>query len=554
MDVRARTPGGVGDRRPGDAVRTGRPAHRPARFVPLTLEDKAAGLLVVRLGNNLPPAKTAGEQEGEVAALLDRHAIGGLILFNGRWPETRGTLERLQARSDRGLLVTTDMERGFGQQVLGGTVYPHAAAFAYAGGAADVREFARQASDEALACGVHVTYSPVADVDRNERNPIIASRAFSGDPERAAELTAAFVEGVHEAGQFATAKHFPGHGGTAGDSHAETPRIDDDRATIEATDLVPFRAAIAAGVDVVMTAHVAYPALDPSGLPATRSQPILRGLLRDELGFGGVVVTDSLQMAGAKDASRTEGDLAAGLVEAGVDLFVDAVDPGAVIAGLAEAVRAGRLDEALLDAALARVDRLRDRFRARFGADAFRTPPRPAEVVGADAHRALAQRVAREAVEVARGPLPDLGDGTGTLVVLMKRAPLPNEPETMPMGEAVARLLPGAVYRELEPTHEDEDEPFDEIRLLARDAERVVVATIVRPAAWHAFGLEARERRFAQRLMDAHPTTLVVLGGDRGLRGFDACDSALVTHSDVGPSQTAAVERLAGRASVNRGR
>ena len=129
----------------------------------------------------------------------------------------------------------------------------------------------------------------------------------------------------------------------------------------------------------------------------------------------------------------------------------------------------------------------------------------------------------------------------------MKRAPLPNEPETMPMGEAVARLLPGAVYRELEPTHEGQDDVFDEIRLLARDAQRLVVATIARPAAWHAFGLEARERRFAQRLMEAHPTTLVVLGGDRGLRGFDACDSALVTHSDVGPSQVAAVERLAGR-------
>ena len=512
--------------------------------MPLSLEDKAAGLLVVRLGNNLPPAKTASEQEDEVAALLDRHPVGGLILFNGRWPETRDTLARLQARSDRGLLVTTDMERGFGQQVLGGTVYPHAAAFAYAGGADDVRAFARQASEEALACGVHVTYSPVADVDRNERNPIIASRAFSDDPERAAELTAAFVEGVHEAGQFATAKHFPGHGGTAEDTHSEVPVLDDDRATLDATDLVPFRAAIGAGVDLVMTAHIVYPALDPSGLPATRSKAILRGLLRGELGFDGVVVTDSLQMAGAKVEGKTEGDLAADLVGAGVDLFVDAVDPEAVVAGLAEAVRAGRLDEGLLDAALARVERLRARFRDRFGEGAFRAPPLPPETVGAAEHRALAARVARGAVEVARGPLPDLGDGTGTLVVLMKRAPLPNEPETMPMGEAVARLLLGAVYRELEPTHEDEDDPFDEIRLLARDAERLVIATIVRPAAWHAFGLEARERRFAQRLMETKPTTLVVLGGDRGLRGFDACDSALVTHSDVGPSQVAAVERL----------
>ncbi|WP_412063658.1 glycoside hydrolase family 3 protein [Rubrivirga sp. IMCC45206] len=515
--------------------------------MPRSLEDKAAGLLIVRLGNNLPPAVTATEAEAEVAALLDRYAIGGLILFNGRWPDTRDTLARLQQKSEHGLIVTTDMERGFGQQVIGGTVYPHAEAFAHASDAETVRAFAAQASREALACGVHVTYSPVADVDRNLENPIIGARAFGPDPGRAAELTAAFVAGVHDAGQLATAKHFPGHGGTSGDSHAELPTVDDDLETLQATDFVPFRAAIDAGVDLVMTAHVVYSALD-ADTPATRSPTILRGLLREQMGFEGVVVTDSLQMAGAKVEGKTEGDLAAELLEAGVDLFVDAVDPVAVIEGLVAAVREGRLDEGLLDAALARVDRLRETLRQRHGPDVFSTPPLPAETVAAPEHAALAERVAHDAVEVARGPLPDLGDGSGVLVVLIKPAPRPNEPVTMPMGEAVAQLLPKAVYRELEPTHEDQDEPFDEIRLLANDARELVVATIARPAAWSTFGLAGRERRFARNLMAAHPTTLVVLGDQRGLRGYDACDAAIVTYSDVAASQVAAVERLAGRA------
>ena len=498
--------------------------------MPLSIEDKVAGLLVVRLGNNLPPAVTASEQEGEVAALLDRYAIGGVIVFNGQWPATRDTLARLQARSERGLIVTTDMERGLGQQVTGGTLYPHAAAFGrlaetegVASAEATVREMARQASLEALACGIHVTYSPVVDVDRNPDNPIIGARAFSDDPETVGRLAAAFVEGVHGAGQLATAKHFPGHGGTVGDSHSELPVMDDDRATLEATDLVPFRAAIDAGVDLVMTSHVVYPALDPDR-PATRSPAILRGLLRDELGFEGVVVTDSLQMAGAKVAGQGEADLAAEMIEAGVDVFLDAVDPAALIEGLAAAVREGRLDEGLVDQALARIERLREALRARFGADAFRQPdgapaaPVGPEVVRADEHVDLSVRVAHDALHVARGPLPDLGDGTGTLVVLVKPAPRPNEPVTMPMGEAVARLLPGAVYRELEPTHEDQDDAFDEIRLVARDARELVIATIARPAAWSTFGLAARERRFATRLMEAHPTTLVVLGDRRGLR------------------------------------
>ena len=536
--------------------------------MPRSLEDKVAGLLVVRLGNNLPPAVTASEQEAEVAALLDRYAVGGLIVFNGEWPATRDTLARLQARSERGLLVTTDMERGLGQQVRGGTLYPHAAAFGRLAetegvdrAAETVREFARQASLEALACGVHVTYSPVVDVDRNPDNPIIGARAFSDSPETVARLAAAFVEGVHDAGQLATAKHFPGHGGTTGDSHAEIPVLQDDRETLEATDLVPYRAAIDAGVDLVMTAHIVYPAFDPDR-PATRSPAVLRGLLRDELGFEGVVVTDSLQMAGAKVEGQTEADVAAELVEAGVDLFLDAVDPAALIEGLAAAVRSGRLDESLVDAALERVDRLRDRLRERFGPDVFglsgnggvasagggdRQPLPGPDVIRAPEHVDLAERVAHQTLHVARGPLPDLGDGAGVLVVLAKPAPRPNEPVTMPMGDAVARLLPGAVYRELEPTHEDQDEAFDEIRLLAREARRVVVATIARPAAWSTFGLAARERRFVTRLMEGHPTTLVVLGDMRGLRGYDACDSALVTFSDVAASQVAAVERLARR-------
>ncbi len=512
--------------------------------MPRSLEDKAAGLLIVRLGNNLPPAVTATEAEDDVAALLDRYAIGGLILFNGRWPETRDTLSRLQAKSEHGLIVTTDMERGFGQQVVGGTLYPHAAAFGHLGDAETVREFAAQASREALACGIHVTYSPVVDVDRNPDNPIIGARAFSDDPETVARLSTAFVEGVHQAGQFATAKHFPGHGGTTGDSHAELPVLDDDLETLEATDFVPFRATIDAGVDLVMTSHVIYPALDPDR-PATRSPAILGGLLRDDMGFEGVVVTDSLQMAGAKVEGRTEADVAVELLEAGVDLFVDAVDPEAVIEGLAEAVRDGRLDEGLLDAALARVDRLRDALRDRFGADVFRQPPVSSDVVRDQAHVDLAVRVAHDAVEVARGPLPDLGDGTDVLVVLMKPAPRPNEPVTMPMGQAVERLLPNAVYRELEPTHEDQDDVFDEIRILAKEARELVIATVARPAAWSTFGLAARERRFATRLMEAHPTTLVVLGDARGLRGYAACDAALVTFSDVAASQVAAVERLA---------
>ena len=516
----------------------------------LTPREKAAGLLIVRLGNNLPPARTAAQDADAVARLLDRHPVGGLILFNGRWPETRATLARLQRHSRAGLLVTTDMERGFGQQALGATVYPHAGAFAQLpdpDAEAAVRAMAEQAGREALAAGVHVTYSPVADVDRNPANPIIGARAYGADPERAARLVAAFTEGAHAAGQIAVAKHFPGHGGTAEDSHATTPTVTDSRETLEATDLVPFRAAIAAGVDAVMTAHVSVPALDPSGTIATRSRPILTDLLRGEMGFEGVVVTDSLQMAGAREDGRTEADLAADLLAAGVDLFVDAVDPDALIDGLGQAVDDGRLDEALLDAALARVGRLRARLAGRFGPGVFRDPGSayPPGVVNAPEHHALAARVAAEALDLARGPLPtDLGDGAGVLFVAFRRPPLPIEPAEMALRAAVAEHFPAAAYREIMPAPHTTDAEVEAVRDLARGARRVVLAPVVRPSAWHAFGLDPRARAFVDAI--EAPTTLLLLGDRRGLAGFDHADSALVAHSDVPASQRALAERLGG--------
>ena len=494
------------------------------------------------------PPRYAAEDADRIAALLDRHPLGGVLMFNGRWPATRDALIRLQSRSDHGLLVTTDMERGLGQQVRGGTIYPHQAAFGQADDLEATRAFARQSAQEALACGIHVTFSPVADVDREPRNPIIGARAFSSDPQRAARHVRAFIEGVHEGGQFATAKHFPGHGGTVGDSHAEMPTLDDDRATLDATDLIPFQAAIDAGVDLVMTAHVRYPALDPTGTPATRSAPILQGLLRDDMGFEGVVATDSLLMAGAKVEGRTEGDLAAEMLAVGVDMLLDVADVDEVVAGIVRAVENGTLPEARLRDAFARVDALRQRTIERFGEGVFRDPSQAyrSDVVAAPEHKALAARVAASAVDVVRGPVPDLGDGDGVLVLMIKGAPRGNEPEVQPLGVALAERLPRATYRQLEPTQAGQDDILEALRAEADAAQHVVVATVARPAAWRTFGLAEREKRFVQQMMDARPVTLVVLGDARGLEGYDAARSALVAYSDEAPAQRAVLDALVG--------
>jgi len=497
------------------------------------------------------PPRTAEDDAPAVAALLDRHPVGGLILFNGRWPTTRETLLDLQRKSDAGLLVMTDMERGLGQQVHpppdgGPTVFPHLRAF----GAmpddeaeAAVRAFAAAGAREALAAGVHVAFAPVADVNRNANNPIIATRAFGEEPARVARLVRAYVEAARGEGLATTAKHFPGHGATAEDSHAVLPTVSDPREVLGATDLVPFRTALDAGTDLVMTAHVAYPALDPSGRPATRSRPILTGLLRHEMGFEGVVVTDSLHMGGIREASRSEAEMAAELVAAGVDLLLDPQDPEALVEGLARAVEEGGLEEERLDEALTRVEAMRTRLRTRFGEGVFRDPSLayPESVVGAEAHRALADDVARRAVTLLEGDLPHLGQGEGVLVLLVRPHASPLDPPEQALGAAVREAFPFAVYREWVATDE---EGLPSLHMDLQRAEKVVVALVVKPAAWRAFGLPEAARPLVEEAMRTRPTVLAALGSPRGLDGLEGATARLVTFSDVPASQRALAARL----------
>ncbi len=518
------------------------------------LRRKAAGLLVVRLGSNMQPPRRAEEDAGSVHRLLERYPLGGVILFNGAWPETRETLVGLQRAAPQPLLVMTDMERGLGQQVGGATTFPHAMAFgalADRGGVdrdgadaeAATEAFARASAREALACGVHAAFAPVCDVNRNPQNPIISTRAFGETAERVARLAAAYVRGCRAEGLLSTAKHFPGHGNTHEDSHAVLPTVSDAREEIEREDLPPFRAALAAGCELVMSAHVAYPALDPSGRPATLSAPILRGLLRDELGFEGAVISDSLHMGGIQAEGRTEADLAVEQVRAGMDLLLDPQDPERIIEGLARAVEQGELEEARLDDALARAQRLRDRLTTRFGDGVWLDPGAAvaAAEVGSETHDRLAARVARAAVRT-EGEVP-FGGGEGLLAVLLKPHASHLDPPEQPLGDALREALPGVDYREVGP--EAGGALRDEVVVAARQARAVLAVVIAKPAAWQAFGLPEEQAALARRLVEAAPAAVAALGSPRGLDGLGDARARLVTFSDAPVSQRALADVLA---------
>src|ERR1700730_8501593 len=207
---------------------------------------------------------------------------------------------QLQARSKLPLLVGADFERGTAMRLDEGTSFPTAMALAAGGNPRDAYTMGKVTALEARAVGIHWIYAPVADVNNNPGNPIINTRSFGEDPTRVAEFVKEFVRGVEENGALATAKHFPGHGDTASDSHIDLPVIQADRDRLDHLELVPFRAAIAAGVSSIMTGHISAPALAPHpNTPATLSSRILTDLLRHELHFEGLVVTDAMDMGGS---------------------------------------------------------------------------------------------------------------------------------------------------------------------------------------------------------------------------------------------------------------
>jgi beta-glucosidase len=282
--------------------------------------------------------------EGERPAIDQalKLGVGGFILFGGPSEHVAALTEDLHSKSRIPLLIGADLERGAGQQFAGQTALPPLAAIASLEDVQAIRRSATISAIEARSLGINWIYAPDCDIDVEPDNPIIGTRSFGSDPERVAEYASAWIDACQAEGVLACAKHFPGHGRTTVDSHKTLPRVEESAETLRATDLVPFRRAIERGVASVMSAHVAFPALDPSGAPATLSRPILTELLRNELGFDGIVVTDALIMEGVLGGG--EGEAVVCALYAGCDSLLYPTDVVTSMQAVQKAIDEKRLD------------------------------------------------------------------------------------------------------------------------------------------------------------------------------------------------------------------
>lgn len=401
-----------------------------AQLADMTLEEKVGQLFVVQVYGADAHTVTAAQQASNQAAygvdtpaeVVEKYHLGGVIYFawsgNVDSPQQIARLSNgLQqaATADGGppLIVSTDQETGIvARMPAPSTQFPGAQALAAGGSTNAAREAARITARELRAVGINQNFAPVADVNVNAENPVIGVRSFSSDAGLASDYVAAQVAGYQSGqGVAAAAKHFPGHGDTTTDSHYGVPEIDHTRQEWETIDAPPFRTAVEAGIDVIMTAHIVVDSLDPTGVPATLSQPIITGLLRGELGYDGVVITDALNMEGVRQGFGPDRVPVLAL-QAGVDqlLVPKDGDMDVMYEAVLQAVRDGEIGEDRLDESVERILTLK--WERGITGDEQVDVDRVARAVGVRAHQVAAQRITDPIVTALRNT-----DGAGAAIL-----------------------------------------------------------------------------------------------------------------------------------------
>jgi beta-N-acetylhexosaminidase len=373
----------------------------------MTLEEKIGQLVFPHFS-----ATFMGEESQRWRGIernITKFHVGGYHAYGGDPASLAYGVNRMQGLAKTPLLITADLEGGAGHEFDGATRLPRAMALAATGSEELAYQAGKITAVEGRALGVGMNFYPVADVNNNPRNPIINIRSFGEDPAAVAKLVRAYVRGAQEGGQLATAKHFPGHGDTGQDSHLELAVVDVKRERLDKVELPPFQAAIKEGVAAVMTAHVYVPQLEPDvAAPATLSQVVTTGLLRQELGFKGLIVTDALTMQGVAAAYAPE-DIAVRAVQAGADILLIPASVERTVQGLKAAVQAGEISTARIEASVRRILQA----KARLGLDRARSVnvEALAGVVGTGGHQEVARTMMEQALTLVRDqqrwlPLP----------------------------------------------------------------------------------------------------------------------------------------------------
>jgi beta-N-acetylhexosaminidase len=549
----------------------------------LSTEEKVGQLFVIWVR-----AKFLNVEAPEYLQLRDdirKYHLGGLtmtvpwdppFLYRSQPYEAAELLNRLQQDSKLPLLIAADFERGVTMRLHGATEFPHAMAFGATGKLEYAEAFGRITAQEARAVGVHWNFFPDADVNSNPANPIINTRSFGEDPQQVGDLVTAYIRGARANGMLTTVKHFPGHGDTATDSHLGVAQVTGGMARLKSVELPPFQRAIEAGVDSVMVAHVSIPALDPDpNHVATTSPQIVTGLLKNQLGFKGIVITDALDMAGLTRLYAGHiGRAAVDAFKAGNDVLLIPADLDASYRAMLEAVRTGEIPSAQLDASVLKI------LKAKASLNLYKTRLVNVEalstLVGKPENLTLGQQIADASITLVRdnGKLLPL-KSSGTAAPVLPYQAVEEVRDTMvaiifsdDMRTEAGRRL----EREIRERVPDADVIYIDPRIAALmaddvlkavdNAKSVVAAVYEVPVAGkvmkgangvtNSVGLSDASGALLQKVLDhaAEKTAVLAMGNPYLAQDFPAVQNYLCTFSNATVSEVSVVKALFGEIAI----
>lgn len=525
----------------------------------MSLRDKIAQLVVVPIYGESMNLRSAAfrRYQHEVrdlrvgGVIVTGHVLNGAVR-NAEPYATAAMLNRLQKMAKLPLLVAADFERGASMRVASTTAWPYSMAFAAAKDLPGITYEGAATAREARAMGVNWLFAPVADVNNNPDNPIINIRSFGENPKEVASFVGAFIAGAHSDKAnpvLVTVKHFPGHGDTAADSHVGLARLDAPLDRIEAVELEPFRAAISGGVDAVMTAHLSVPALDPVDQPATVSSRIVTGLLRTELNFHGIIVTDAMDMQGLTSMFNTA-EASARAIEAGSDVLLMPGRAEEAINGVLLAVERGRIRRQQIDESVARV--LQAKVQLGLSRKRAVDLERIAETVDPPEAEERAQQVTDRALTLVKDDKDTLPLRRPDRVCLIVLAENRRGQQGQKLIEEVKKRAPGMTIILVDPLTSKAD--LAEIGAKAAGGfSQIVVAAYVTVSAYRGnLALAGNYSDFLNGLIGGKaPVTLIAMGNPYLVRSFPNVNAYLTTYSPTPTSDISVAKALFGEIPIS---
>jgi beta-N-acetylhexosaminidase len=492
---------------------------------------------------------------------VKKEKVGGFTISVGSPTEVAAKLNALQSMSQVPLLFGADLEAGAGFRARGGYFVPNAIDLGGAivfppemavGATRDTAlayEQGRLTAIEGRALGIHIAYAPVLDVNNNPDNPVINTRSYGEDPQLDARLGVAFIHGVQDNGMIATGKHFPGHGDTGTNSHLALPVVTVSRSRLDTVELVPFRAAVNGGVGAIMSFHGAMPALDSSNVPGTLSPKVLTALLRGELGFKGLIISDAMDMRGVLDQYGSD-EAVKRAISAGIDVLIQPLDVSQTIDAVVAGVREGRYTEARLDSSVRRVVEAKRRLglaqRKLVDLNALRF------LVGDSSNLQIARRVAEKSITLVKDSLSQVPIAAGSAkvlsITLARRADLG-------AGNAFNAELRAGLPNLRTEFMATEDAPLNFPRLIAAaDSADVTIVGSYVGQNWDAVSASAPQAfaNFVQTLAQRGRKPIVVaFGNPYLLQQLPSIGAYLVAWGGFPVSQTAAARALIGSSAIS---